>query len=133
MHSKEDAEDVFQNVFLKYALSLVAFKNEEHRKAWIIRVAVNTCKSSLRSAWKKKVALTDQEILAEVSEDYKDIWLAVRALDEKYRAVIYLHYFEGYKASEIGRILGKRENTVYSLLARGREKLREELGADFDD
>lgn len=131
LHNTADAEDVFQNVFLKYALCLNAFENDEHKKAWLIRVAVNACKSHLRSPWKKRVDLVTNEnpdLFGSIPEEHRDVIRAVRALDAKYRAPIYLHYFEGYKASEIGKMLGKRENTVYSLLARGREKLKEALG-----
>ena len=39
-----DAEDVFQTVFLKYALHPKPFENPEHEKAWLIRVTVNACK-----------------------------------------------------------------------------------------
>ena len=56
---------------------------------------------------------------------------AVLALPEKYRDVIYLHYYEGYSAAEIGRILNRKENTVYSLLSRGRAMLKETLGGDL--
>ncbi len=55
---------------------------------------------------------------------------AVLSLPDKYKDVIYLYYYEGYSASEIGKILGKKENTVYSLLSRGRRMLREKLGGD---
>lgn len=129
LHNTADAEDVFQNVFLKYALCRHAFENEEHKKAWLIRVAVNFCKSRLRSPWKKRVDLTDTDpdILSDIPGEHRDVWDAVRSLDPKYRAVIYLHYMEGYKASEIAKILGRRENTVYSQLARGRELLKEAL------
>lgn len=134
LHNTADAEDVFQNVFLKYALCLRAFRDEEHKKAWLIRVAVNICRSKLRGPWKKKVDLTEtaEEYLAGIPEEHREVLDAVRALDPKYRDVIYLHYFEGYKAREIGRILGRRENTVYSLLARGRARLKEVLTDDED-
>lgn len=132
MHNKDDAEDVFQKVFVKYALCVHAFDSDEHKKAWLIRVTINCCRSDLRSAWKKRVDLMeeDPEAASPVREDYRDLWDAMGALDPKYRAVLYLHYFEGYKAAEISKILGKRENTVYSLLARGRERLKAELKED---
>ena len=52
------------------------------------------------------------------------------ALPERYKLVIYLHYYEGYTAKEIGKLLNKKENTIYSLLSRGREQLKLELGGD---
>ena len=52
----------------------------------------------------------------------------VNDLPSHYRAVIYLFYYEGYQAAEIGRILGVPTATVHTRLARGRAKLRELLG-----
>ena len=63
-------------------------------------------------------------------EEHREVLEAVLALPGKYKDVIYLHYYEGYSAFEIGRILGKKENTVYSLLSRGRGMLKEELGGE---
>ena len=65
-------------------------------------------------------------------EDHREVLEAVLALPKKYREVIYLHFYEGYTAPEIGRILGKNPNTVYTLLARAKEELREKLGGDDD-
>ncbi len=67
---------------------------------------------------------------AEVLEDHREVLEAVLALPDKYKDVSYLHYYEGYSAAEIGRILGKKENTVYSLLSRGRGILKERLGGE---
>ena len=71
------------------------------------------------------------EMEAEGEEDYREVLEAVLSLPGKYKDVIYLHYYEGYTAAEIGKILGKKENTVYSLLSRGRRILREKLGGDW--
>ena len=71
-----------------------------------------------------------QELEADVLQDHQEVLEAVLSLPKRYKDVIYLYYFEGYTAAEIGRILGKKENTVYSLLARGRGMLKKELGGD---
>lgn len=129
-----DTEDIFQNVFLKYALSSVTFENEEHEKAWIIRVTVNCCKDLLKSFFRSRTTslevLTDRA--APMEPDHREVLEAVLSLPQKYRDVIYLHYYEGYSAPQIGQILGKNVNTIYTLLARSRQKLREKLGGEAD-
>ena len=55
---------------------------------------------------------------------------AVISLPEKYRRVVYLHYYEGYTVPEISEILGINVNTVYTHLARGKDLLRDALGGE---
>lgn len=127
-----DTEDIFQNVFLKYAFSSVAFETEEHEKAWLIRVTINACKDLLKSFFHSRVVSLDEliEVPMEMQEDQREVLEAVLSLPQKYREVIYLHYFEDYTAPEISRILGKKVNTIYTLLTRSRQMLREKLGGD---
>ncbi len=132
LKNRTDMEDVFQTVFLKYLLYEESFENEEHEKAWMIRVTINTCKDFLKNLFKRKT-LPLNELISEsvhVSQDHQEVLYAVLSLPPKYKDVIYLHYYEGYTALEIGRLLNKKENTVYSLLKRGREQLKEILGGD---
>lgn len=105
-----DTEDIFQTVFLKYVLSSVTFESEEHEKAWFIRVTINACKDLLKSFFRRHVTSLDEilERPAEIQEEHREILEAVLSLPEKYREVVYLHYYEGYTAPEIGRILEKR-------------------------
>ena len=132
LKNQTDTEDVFQNVFLKYMLHDEAFCDEEHEKAWLLRVAINSCKDYLKSFFRRNVISleTVQEMEAEAPKEYREVLEAVLSLPEKYKDVIYLHYYDGYSAAEIGKILGKRENTIYSLLSRGRKLLKEKLGGD---
>lgn len=125
-----DTQDIFQTVFLKYVLSSVEFENDEHEKAWFIRVTVNACKDFLKSFFRSRVVLSDElpEQEALQSPDNSQVIEAVLSLPEKYKDVIYLHYYEEYTAAEIGRILGKNVNTVYTLLMRAKQLLREKLG-----
>lgn len=134
LKQKEDAEDIFQNVFLKYALTSAAFESPEHEKAWILRVTVNECKDLLKSFFRSRsVSLeTVMEQAASMEEDHREVLEAVLSLPQKYREVVYLHYYEGYTAPEIGRILGKNSNSVYTLLTRSKNLLREKLGGDVD-
>lgn len=135
LNTREDSEDIFQEVFLKYMLSDALFESPEHEKAWLIRVTLNACNDLNRRLFHRRAVPLDMiaELPGQENADTKEVLSAVLSLPGKYKDVIYLHYYEGYSAAQIGQILGKRENTVYSLLARGREKLRAVLGGeDFE-
>lgn len=136
VHLKNDAdtEDVFQTVFLKYVLSSVSFENDEHEKAWFIRVTINACKDLLKNFFLRHTVSLDEvtEHPAEPPPNYGEVWEAVFSLPQKYRDVVYLHYFEDYTAPQISRILGKNVNTVYTLLTRSKQMLRERLGDGYD-
>lgn len=129
-----DTEDIFQNVFLKYVLSTTVFESEEHEKAWFIRVTINACRDLLKSFFRSRTVsldtLLDQP--AELTETDRTVLDAVLALPPKYRDVVYLHYYEGYTAPQIGEILKKNTNTIYTLLTRAKQALRETLGGDDD-
>ncbi len=127
-----DTEDIFQTVFLKYVLSSVAFESREHEKAWFIRVTVNACKDLLKSFFRSRTVSLEEimEQPAQLSTDDREVLEAVLSLPQKYKDVVYLHYYEGYTAPQISRILGKNKNTVYTLLTRSRQLLREKLGGD---
>lgn len=127
-----DTEDIFQTVFLKYVLSSISFESEAHEKAWFIRVTINACKDLLKSFFRSRVTSLDEvlEQPAEIPPDYREVLKAVLSLPKKYRDVVYLHYYEDYTAPEISEILGKNVNTVYTLLNRSRQALREKLGGD---
>lgn len=129
-----DTEDIFQNVFLKYVLSTAVFESEEHEKAWFIRVTINACRDLLKSFFRSRTVsldtLLDQP--ADLTENDRTVLDAVLALPGKYRDVVYLHYYEGYTAPQIGEILHKNVNTIYTLLNRAKQALKETLGGDDD-
>ena len=130
-----DTEDIFHTVFLKYVTGTTEFESEEHEKAWFIRVTINACKDLLRSFFRSRTVSLDDllEQPDQVPEDHREVLEAVLALPDKYRDVVYLHYYEGYTAPEIGTILHKNPNTVYTLLTRARDELRKMLGGeDFE-
>ena len=127
-----ETEDIFQEVFIKYMMYKGTFESKEHEKAWIIRTTINACKDILKSAYHKKMVVTE-EVWNGISQDEDAFWEvreAVFALPIKYRIVIYLYYFEGYSAKEIAKMLGKTQNAVSLSLSRGRRKLREMLEND---
>ncbi len=130
-----DTEDIFQTVFLKYALSSVLFESAEHEKAWILRVTVNACKDLLKSFFRSRTVSLDDimEQPAVMPQDHREVLEAVLSLPAKYKDAVYLHYYEGYTAPEISRILGKNVNTVYTILNRSKQLLREKLGGEEDE
>lgn len=131
----DDTEDIFQTVFLKYVLHTAPFSSAEHEKAWIIRVTVNACKDLLKNVFRSRTVPLDQliEKPQEMTGDHSELLEAVLALPEKYKDVIYLHYYEGYSAAEISSILNKNVNTVYTLLTRARQILKTRLEGVIGD
>lgn len=130
-----DTEDIFQTVFLKYVLHTAPFDSQEHEKAWIIRVTINACRDLLRNVFRNRTVSLDQliEKPQEISEPGSELLEAVLSLPGKYRDVIYLHYYEGYSAPEISRILNRNVNTVYTLLTRARKLLKNRLEGVTED
>lgn len=130
-----DAEDVFQDVFLKYALRDEAFESHAHEKAWLIRVTVNACRDILKSFLKRNVVSLDNltaEPACLLDED-KAVWDAVLKLPEKYRVVVYMFYYEGYSAVDIAKILHKKENTIYTWLSRAKMQLKSIMGGETNE
>lgn len=125
-----DAEDITQEAFVKLLESGKVFRDSEHIKAWLIRVTINLCCDRYKKFAREE--LTDN-ILPITKSENTDVLDAVKTLPENYRNTIYLHYYEGYTAKEIGKILDAKESTVLSWLSRGREALRKELKGGFDD
>lgn len=125
LKNTEDAQDICQTVFVKLLTDPVEFDSPDHEKAYILRMAANACKDLLKSPWRKRKCSLDccMEIPAPEEPD-GSVLEAVNQLPASYRSVIYLFYYEGYKAEEIGGILGIPKATVHTRLARGREKLK---------
>ncbi len=135
LKSYSDTEDIFQTVFLKYLTYRGDFQSDEHEKAWFIRVTVNACKDYLKSFFRSRTISLEElkDVSSEVTESHGEVLSAVLSLPQKYKDVVYLRYYEGYTAVEIGRILKKNENTVYTLLSRAKKILKEKLaGDDFE-
>ena len=128
----EISEDVYQEVFLRLARKLPDFENENHEKAWLIKVTINCTKNILGSKWSKNIIELSEDLTAE-DEERHEVYYAVLALPLKYRTIIHLFYYEGYKIEEISKMLGINENTVKSQLARAREKLKVKMEGGFGD
>ena len=125
--SVPDAEDVFQEVFLRYFRHEDRFQSDEHRKAWLIRCTVNRAKSVFASPWRRRTVPLETAEEVGVEDDYREVYSAVLSLPAKYRAAIHLHYFEGLSVAEMAAALNSTEGTVKSQLSRGRALLRDML------
>ena len=132
VRTTHDAEDVFQEVFLRYIAKPRSFESEEHRKAWLLRATLNCCKSLQSSAWFRRRLPLDEELPAPAPE-VSEVRDAVQALPARYRAAVHLFYYEGYSVAEIALLTDKNESTVKSQLHRARGLLRTRLKGDYDD
>ena len=130
-----DAEDAAQEALLRYHLSDKEFENQEHIRAWLLRVAVNWAKNISRSFWRRNTLPLEEymETLEFDCQESREIFREVMALPEKYRLVIHLYYYEDYSVQEIGRILGIRVSNVKVRLSRGRQLLKATLQEVWDD
>ncbi len=129
--NKDDADDIFQEVFLRYIKYKPSFRNEEHKKAWFIRVTLNCCKSLYSSAERKmSVPLEDIKDSNETYDSHYELLDLVKSLPFKYRAVIHLFYYEELSIKEIAKLTKQRESTIRTQLTRARKLLRERLEED---
>ena len=130
LRSRQDADDVFQEVFLRYHRAAPPCESETHRKAWLLRVTANCAKSLAASPWKRRsVPLEDVYAYDQPEESGLDD--ALSRLPPKYRAVIHLYYYEGYNTEETARILGRKPSTVRAQLTRARQTLARLLKEDL--
>ena len=129
LKNTQDAQDVCQTVFVKLLTEPRQFESPAHERAYILRMAANACKDILKSPWRRRTRPLEEglQVPAPAAED-GSVLSAVNTLPPHYRAVIYLYYYEGYAAGEIGKILGVPTATVHTRLARGRARLKDILG-----
>ena len=133
--NRMDADDAVQDTLIKYHSLRKDFEDENHLKAWLLRVVINRAKDISASFWRRnKVPWEDYmtELAFEAPEDSR-LFEAVMRLPDKYRTVIHLFYYEDYSIQEIAAILNSREGTVKSQLSRGRELLKTMLKEEWDD
>ena len=132
MKSKTNADDIYQDVFYKYFKKQRKFESEEHRKYWIIKTTINTCKKYWSSSWfKKTIPLGDNFVYEQKEENL--LQDEINKLPSKYKIVIQLFYFEDMSINEISKSLNIKEGTIRMQLTRGRRILKENLGGDFFD
>ncbi len=135
-----DADDILQEVFLRYIKADKTYNDEEHRKAWLLKITINCTKSLLTSAWNRRRDFSEaDENTGGYDKRLKDIetrsevYGALLKLPQKYRTVIHLFYYEDLSVAQIAKATGAGESAVKSQLSRGRAMLRELLeGVEFD-
>lgn len=133
--TKEDAEDIFQEVFLRLVRYKDRLQSREHIKNWLIRVTINCGKTLKMKGLKHQTLPLEENIVADTgfiqSEMEQKVYWEVKSLPEKYRAVLHLYYYEEFSIKEISECLDRKEGTVKSQLARGKELLGKKLGKEF--
>ena len=143
--TRVDADDIYQEVFMRYIKAGPVFDNEEHEKAWLVRVTVNCCKNYWKSPWIRRRAAFYEGYAGEmvcapagfgpvfgetgdIGSEEQLLIETVKELPEKYRVVIHLFYYEEMSVEEIGKITGMKASTVRTRLTRARKRLKEKLG-----
>jgi len=123
--NRATAEDIVADAFLKLLKANINFKNKEHEKAWLLRTTINLCKNHLKHWWSKRADIDDYKSL-ESLESFKDddVLKTVMELPERYKAVTYLYYYEGYTSAEIAEMLEKPRSTILNHLSEARKLLR---------
>jgi RNA polymerase sigma-70 factor (ECF subfamily) len=129
----DDAEDAVQDTYMKYITKAPQFRDSEHEKAWLIRVATNICKNMIRFRNRNSSLTLDEIGEIGVSEIDSGIFEAIMSLPAKYKLVMDLHYIEGYTASEISGITGINADTVRKRMQNGRKLLKKNLEEMIDD
>ena len=138
------AEDAVQDTYLKVWRHYQGFQGRATEKTWIIRIAINTCKSYLASSWRQRVETTEvTRVLEEGLQNSSgnqdayeklnntmDLMKEIMELKDKYRLAILLYYYQELPVPEIAKIMGRQESTVFTLLKRGREQLKKKLPRD---
>ena len=125
LRSEADAEDCVQEVYLKLLRYQPEFRDAEHEKAWLIRATMNQAADMRRAKSRQNLPLDEANTVC--AAEASDLLSCVRALPDRYAVVIHLHYYEGYKLSEIAKLLALPTATVGTRLARGRARLKQML------
>ena len=131
----EDAKDVVQDTFIQYHMIKKEFENEQHIRAWLIRVTINKAKNMNRTFWRKnKISLEEyMDTLEFATPESGELFETVMHLPEKYRIVVHLFYYEDYTVHEIADILKLSESNVKVRLSRARVLLRETLQEEWEN
>lgn len=128
LKNSSDADDVFQEVFLKFFLHADSLHDEQHQKAWLCRVTFNQCKDAIKSYWRKNVVSMEGMEIPYQNPEQGQIVEAVKNLPHAYKQIIYLHYYERWTVPEIAGFLKKNQNTVYTQLRRAKAQLKKKVG-----
>lgn len=141
LHDLQLAEDAVQETYIRIFRGYEKFQGKSKEKTWITRIAINVCKSYLRSPWKQKIfygdieTVQDEKQIAQEMEIKDDTVIrAIYQLKPKYKEVILLFYYQEFKVAEIAQILDISASAVTVRLTRAREQLKDRLeGWYFDE
>lgn len=126
--TREDAQDICQEIFLKLLEQKKTFEDREHEKAYILKMAINACKNLLKSAGRRRVVPMDEaERVPAPEQDSHELMELIRALPEHYGATVYLFYYEGYSLDEIAKLCSCTPAAARKRLSRSRKLLAKEL------
>lgn len=126
-----DAEDAVQETLIRYMQKAPEFKEAEHEKAWLLKVAANTCKDILR--FRSRHQMIDIEEIKEFTKDTSDSGIldALMTLPDKFRVVLVLYYVEEYSIEEIAGVIGRTTSAVKMRLQKGRRLLGETYRKEY--
>ncbi len=138
MKNTIDADDLFQEVFIRLVRHVQEMKSWEHVKAWLIRVTINCAKKHYGQYWTRKVEymeeperIADEKEILELAGEHP-VRAAVQKLPPKYRLVVHLYYYEELSVAQIAKLTEQKESTVKSQMYRAREMLRSLLGEEWE-
>ena len=126
LRSRADAEDIFQEVFLRYVDRSPRFESREHEKAWFLRATLNCCRDLWRSPWRRKHVPLEEDLPFQAQEEW-ELHQELLKLPKKYRAVLHLFYWEDMSTQEIGKIVGCSPAAVRQRLTRARAMMKDLL------
>ena len=134
--NRQDAEDAVQETFVRYLSTKKVFRDEEHRRNWLMLVTANHCRDLLRSSWRRKRkdlnSLPEQAASTPDPDTHLMIEAALQKLQATDRGIVYLFYFEDYPVKRIAKALGMTETAVRSRLSRARDRLKQILGGELE-
>ena len=130
--SEADADDVFQEVFLRLFKSNTDFNDNEHLKAWLLRVTIQRCNDFHKAVNRRQTENIDdcRELSPNIPQDYSELWSAVNSLPDNQRTAVHLFYAEDYSTEEIAEVMDCQPSTVRTWLHRGRKELKTMLEED---
>lgn len=131
LKNQADADDVFQDVFLRFISNYGKFENEEHEKRWLCKVTYNRCKDIEKSFWHKKTVGVDSVDIPYESDEQEFVIDSLKKLSPEAKQLLYLHYYEGMSVLDIAQTLGTNKNTIYTRLRRSRDTLKKFLSEEL--
>lgn len=139
MRNEDDALEVFQESLFKALNSINTLKNNDYFSTWLMRILINTAIATLNK--KQKLVLISNEIFDQMvnteqfhTEEQLDLLQAMDDIEEKYKTVLILRFYQDYTVKQIAAFLDCPEGTVKTNIRRGLENLKPKLkGAYFDD